>query len=499
MKPRAPSPRPSRAARGDRALGPTLFLSYRRNDSIEQTNRLDEALAREFPGLPVFIDRREIPGGADFERTIVARLRASRVVLLLIGPAWAGPLPDGRRRIDDEHDTVRREAELALAGLAQGHHIVPVLVAGAAMPAPGELPASLRALGKLNALPLRSGNDQPADLRRILARVRAIVDDPLHPPARPFVPRAFDGEDAWLGALQASFSAAHQTLQALLAACSSQVDALRHQAESLLVSLPQGRGAHPAWALLRHDPATGLSHLDRAIDTELGTRGAVGNLTGRGELRQAQGAARLELEMALRLGDAFNATARALQPVATVGWVYYTSKQRFIHIHPWTHSRVVAFSPRLLRMDFFTGGRPAANPARQVFWTAPYEDHYGKGMMVTVAAPVYRGRAFLGTVAIDLGIGLLNDFVAAHRLARGPVFVADAEGALIAAPGLLHARAQQARRLADALPPALAARADDPLFRHAGTWLVGGYVVLVAPIAGTRWALVHVCERPDPG
>jgi hypothetical protein len=496
MKPPARTPRPRAAPR---AAETRLFLSYRRNDSIEQTNRLDEALGREFPGLPVFIDRREIPGGADFERTIVARLRDSRVVLVLIGPAWAGPLPDGRRRIDDEHDTVRRECELALAGLERGHHIVPVLVAGATMPAADELPTSLRALGKLNALPLRSGSDQPADLRRILARVRAIVDDPLQPPARPFVPRAFDGEDAWLGALQASFSAAHQTLQALLAACSSQVDALRHQAESLLVSLPLGRGAHPAWALLRHDATSGLSHLDRAIDTELGARGAVGNLTGRGELRRAQGAARLELEMALRLGDAFNATARALQPVATVGWVYYTSRQRFIHIHPWTHSRVVAWSPRLLQMDFFARGLPRANPGRQVFWTAPYEDHYGKGMMVTVAAPVYRGRAFLGTVAIDLGIGLLNDFVAAHRLARGPVFVADAGGALIAAPGLLGPHAPEGRRLADALPPALAARADDPLFRRAGTWLVGGHVVLVAPIAGTGWALVHVCERPEPG
>lgn len=476
---------------------PRLFLSYRRNDSVEQTNKLDEALAREFPGLKVFIDRREIAGGADFEREIVDKLQRSRVVLVLIGPGWAGPLPDGSRRIDDERDTVRREVELALAGLERGHHVVPVLVGGAPMPAAAALPPSLQALSKINALPMRSGDDQAGDLRRLLARVRAIVDDPLHPPVRPFVPRAFDGEDGRVSVLQAAFSAAHQTLQALLAACSSQVSALRHQAESLLGSLPQWRGEHPAWALMAHDRTAGRSHLDRAIEGELGVIGAVGNLTGAGDLRRLKGPARQELDMALRLGDAFNATARALRPVATVGWVYYTSKQRFIHIHPWAHSRVVAYSAQLLTMDFFAKGGPRANPTRGVFWTAPYEDHYGKGMMVTVAAPVYRGRAFLGTVAVDLGIDLLNDFVSTHRLARGPVFVANAAGDVIAAPGLTRSRDSGKRVLADALPAELAAYTADPLFRRSGTWLVGRHLVFVALIADTDWALVHVCERAE--
>jgi hypothetical protein len=474
---------------------PALFISYRRNDSIEQANKLDEALTREFPDLGVFIDRREIAGGADFEREITTRLEHARIVLVLIGPAWAGPLPDGGTRLALETDTVRREVELALAGLAQGRHVVPVLVAGAAMPAPAALPPSLQALARINALPLRSGDDQAGDLRRILVRVRAVIDDPLRPPVRAFIGRSFDGEDVRLATLQAAFTATHQTLQALLATCSSQVEALRHQAESLLRTVPQWAGEHPAWALLEHDAGRGLSHLDRAIDSPLGLAGAVGNLTGAGDLRRLQGAQRQELDAALRLGDAFNAIARALHPVATVGWVYYTSRQRFIHIHPWTHSKVVAYSPRLLRMDFFARGRPGENPARQLFWTAPYEDHYGKGMMVTVAAPVYRGRQFLGTVAIDLGVALLEDFVGQHRLARGPVVLADGAGGLIAAPGLTRTPSAARHTLAELLPPELAPHAAGALFRRPGTWRVGRHVVLVAPIAGTNWALVHVCER----
>jgi len=475
--------------------GPGLFLSYRRNDSIEQTNKLDEALSREFPGLGVFIDRRAIAGGEDFALTIARRLQACQVVLVLIGPDWHGRLPDGSQRIDDERDLVRREVQLALEGLQRGRHVMPVLVAGATMPATATLPEPLRALARINALPLRSGDDQPADLVRILARVRAIVDDPLQPPVRPFLPRTFDGEDERFRGLAASFQDAQQTLQALMATCSSQASALRHQAESMLATMPLWSGVHPAMEVLAHDRGSGLTHLDRAMDGALGASGAVGNLTGAGNLRALKGTGRQELDMALRLGDAFNATARALKPVATVGWVYYTSRQRFIHIHPWTHSKVVAWHPRLLTMAFFTQGTARANPGRSVFWTSPYEDHYGKGMMVTVGAPVYRGRTFLGTVAIDLGTDLLNDFVSAHRLVRGPVFVVNAAGDLIAAPGITRSRDAGKRPLADALPAGLRAPAAGALFSTPGAWLVGRHLVMVGAVADTDWKLVHVCER----
>jgi len=488
-------PRKRPTNRTGTGAGPQLFLSYRRNDSIEQTNRLEEALTREFPGVAVFIDRMAVAGGQDFEREIRQKLQTSLVVLVLIGPLWMGPLQDGNSRISQEGDTVRQEVELALQGLATGRHVMPVLVGGASMPAPDLLPSGLQALSRINALPLRSGDDQAGDLARILARIRAIVDDPLCPPVRLFLPRTFDGEDQRFRALNTSFHAAYQTLQALLATCSSQASALRHQAESTLACLPYWPGEHPAIALIARDEHTGRSHLDRVMDSPLGALGAVGNLTGLGHLRSLEGRNRQELDMALRLGSAFAATALALKPVATVGWVYYTSKQRFIHIYPWAHSRVVAFDKRLLTMDFYLRGTARANPQRAVFWTAPYEDHYGKGMMVTVGAPVYRGNSFLGTVAIDLGTDMLNDFVSSHRMARGPVFVVNAEGELIAAPGIARSSDTGKRLLRDALPPELTLLPSQLLFSRAGTWIVGRHVLLVAPIANTDWQLVHICER----
>jgi hypothetical protein len=146
-------------------------------------------------------------------------------------------------------------------------------------------------------------------------------------------------------------------------------------------------------------------------------------------------------------------------------------------------------------MDFFTHGAERLNPGRTVFWTSPYEDHYGKGMMVTVAAPVYRGKTFLGTVAIDLGTDLLNDFVGDQRLSRGTVFVVNSKGDLIAAPGITRSRDTGTRRVAEALVSDLAARPSEELFGKPGAWLVGGNLVMVETIADTDWKLVHLCDR----
>jgi hypothetical protein len=56
-----------------------------------------------------------------------------------------------RRRLDDPADFVRIEIE---AALERGVRVIPVLVDGASMPNPGELPASLAKLTRRQALEL---------------------------------------------------------------------------------------------------------------------------------------------------------------------------------------------------------------------------------------------------------------------------------------------------------------------------------------------------------
>jgi hypothetical protein len=135
------------------ARGPEkIFISYRRNDSEPYARHLFESLALRFGEESVFLDQSTIEPGAEFPRLIRDTIAGSGVMMVVIGPRWAGA-GDGLRkpRIMDTRDWVRREIEL---GLRARLHLMPVLVDGAMMPKTNELPDSLRPLARLNAVNL---------------------------------------------------------------------------------------------------------------------------------------------------------------------------------------------------------------------------------------------------------------------------------------------------------------------------------------------------------
>ena len=128
-----------------------IFLSYRRQDSQSATGRLADDLEAHFGGERVFRDR-EIAAGEDFVEAIRRSVESSTVVLAIVGPRWLDARDaEGRRRLEDPADFVRLEIELALAG---GVAVVPLLVEGATMPAETELPPSLAAFSRCQAVEL---------------------------------------------------------------------------------------------------------------------------------------------------------------------------------------------------------------------------------------------------------------------------------------------------------------------------------------------------------
>lgn len=140
-----------------------VFISYRRDDAAGYAGRLEEALERRLGPGSVFRDVLDIPPGADFVAAIRARLSGARVVLVLIGPRWAGGDTPGGRRIDEEADFVRLEVALALDS---GTPVLPVLLPGATMPAEADLPPPLQPLARRHALSLSDAHWQ-ADVARL--------------------------------------------------------------------------------------------------------------------------------------------------------------------------------------------------------------------------------------------------------------------------------------------------------------------------------------------
>jgi hypothetical protein len=129
-----------------------MFLSYRRDDSRGATGRLADRLQTLFGPERVLRNVDSIAPGLDFEAALARAIGGASVMLAMIGPRWAD-LRDaqGRRRLDDPQDTVRREIEAALAA---GLPVISVLVEGARMPTAEALPASLEAFTRCQAFGL---------------------------------------------------------------------------------------------------------------------------------------------------------------------------------------------------------------------------------------------------------------------------------------------------------------------------------------------------------
>ena len=125
-----------------------VFISYRREDSAGYTGRLYDSLRTRFGDDNVFLDVSGIDSGRKFADVIQEAIRSCDVLLAVIGPEWLACVANGRRRIDDPGDLVRTEILTALNGAIR---VIPVLVGGAAPPAPTTLPPPLQPLAALDA------------------------------------------------------------------------------------------------------------------------------------------------------------------------------------------------------------------------------------------------------------------------------------------------------------------------------------------------------------
>ena len=144
--------------------GSRVFLSYRREDAGYPAGWLFDQLAARLGTDRVFKDVDSIEPGDDFAEVITEAVKSCAVLLVVIGARWLAAAGQDGRRLDDPGDFVRLEIE---AALARGVRVIPVLVDGARMPRPDQLPASLAPLARRQAIDL-SHSRFSADLTGLL-------------------------------------------------------------------------------------------------------------------------------------------------------------------------------------------------------------------------------------------------------------------------------------------------------------------------------------------
>ena len=140
-----------------------IFISYRRQETAWPAGRLYDVLVEHFPAEQVFKDVENIEPGEDFVERITAAVGSCDVLLALIGPHWLTITDENsQRRLDDPEDYVRIEIE---AALKRKIRVIPILVDEAPMPGANQLPASLAALVRRNAVEINplTFDTEPAD------------------------------------------------------------------------------------------------------------------------------------------------------------------------------------------------------------------------------------------------------------------------------------------------------------------------------------------------
>ena len=147
-----------------------IFISYRREDSAGHAGRLYDNLVTRFEGANVFIDVDSIKPGVDFVKHMQDAVSRCDVLLVIIGDEWAHIRDrSGARRLDDPEDFVRVEVA---AALERHVPVLPVLIEGAQMPDPEELPEDIRPLARHNAIDLSD-----ARWRFDVTRLEAAIKD----------------------------------------------------------------------------------------------------------------------------------------------------------------------------------------------------------------------------------------------------------------------------------------------------------------------------------
>lgn len=127
-----------------------IFVSYRTHDAEEVAVAIETDLSHRFGTERVFRASKSIRPGELYPQVLLRNAASCQVLVAVIGPHWLDRDADGRTRLQDADDWVRREI---LAAFASGARVIPVIV-GRQTPSltAKELPKPLKPLAKCQAV-----------------------------------------------------------------------------------------------------------------------------------------------------------------------------------------------------------------------------------------------------------------------------------------------------------------------------------------------------------
>ncbi|HWY91819.1 MAG TPA: TIR domain-containing protein [Chthoniobacterales bacterium] len=150
-----------------------IFISYRREESRWSARSLHDRLCQDFDRKQIFMDIDAIALGEDFVEAIETTVAKCDVLVAVIGNNWLASKDDhGDRRLENPEDFVRMEIATALKRKIR---VIPVLVDGALMPRPTDLPEDLKPLVRRNALRI-TDTSFDGDCQRLVTAIKQVLE-----------------------------------------------------------------------------------------------------------------------------------------------------------------------------------------------------------------------------------------------------------------------------------------------------------------------------------
>lgn len=157
---------------------PAIYISYRKEDAQGAAAHLYKNLTEAFGRTAVFMNVAGSQPGRAVRDVVDDHLVSCAAMLVIIGKGWADARDEsGQRRLDNPLDPVRIETA---AALEQDLPLIPVLVQGATMVYPNELPPDLADLAFRNPVTLLQ-SQWGSDVEMLVALLKSLVQS--HRPA----------------------------------------------------------------------------------------------------------------------------------------------------------------------------------------------------------------------------------------------------------------------------------------------------------------------------
>ena len=150
----------------------TIFICYRREDTLKSASKLRDNLAASFSAESVFIDILDVPHGiTDFNEFTCNKVSESKIFLVIFGNSWCRLMEQKNK--NSKEDYVINEIQTAINTKKE---ILPILVKGAHMPDDSLLPAEVAQVTKMNAFRIRDFNlEDPRGYYRDIQELSGLI------------------------------------------------------------------------------------------------------------------------------------------------------------------------------------------------------------------------------------------------------------------------------------------------------------------------------------